>query len=61
MSAGASGPPATICYRDPFFFILRKLTNVILEGTPVPCLFLMAVVFHSFPSLTLVMVVDVTL
>jgi len=61
MSAGASGPCATICYWDPFFFILRKLTNVILEGAPVPCLFLMVVVFLGFPSLTLVMVVEVTL
>ena len=61
MSTGASGPRANICYWDPFFFILRKLTNVILEGAPVPCLFLMVVVFHGFPSLTLVMVVEVKL
>jgi hypothetical protein len=34
---------------------------VILEGIPVPGLFLMVVVFHGFPSLTLLVVVEVTL
>ena len=47
---GASGPHETTC--DPFFFVLRKLTNVIMGATPVPERFLIVVVFHGFPSCT---------
>lgn len=56
---GASSPHETTC--DPFFFVLRKLTNVILGATPVPERFLIVVVFHGFPSCKVPVVVDVTL
>ena len=56
---GAPCPHASIS--DPFFFALRKLTNVILGATPVPERFLMVVVFHGFPSLAVEVVMDVTL